>query len=39
MKIVLSDLAEADFDSILEYTLGKWGERQVLKYNRLIQEG
>jgi len=24
MKIELSDLAKADFDSILEYTLGRW---------------
>lgn len=39
MSVVLSDLAQADFTSILEYTLSRWGERQVLKYNQLIQEG
>jgi len=39
MKVVLSDLAQADFNSILEYTLVRWGERQVHKYNQLIQEG
>jgi len=39
MKIVLSNLAQTDFDSIIEYTLSRWGEKQVFKYNQLIQEG
>jgi len=39
MDIVLSDLAKADFEAIQVYTLAKWGERQVRKYEQLIQEG
>jgi len=36
MKLILSDAAKADMDSILEYTLVECGINQMLKYEELL---
>jgi len=39
MKLVISKPAKEDFENILSYTFGQWGERQMYKYEELLNEG
>jgi len=39
MKLVISKPAQNDFNNILSYTFGQWGERQMYKYEELLNDG
>ena len=38
MLVELTDLAKSDIKSILNYTEGQWGKRQMEKYNYLLYD-
>jgi len=39
MLVELTDLAKSDIQSILDYTKGQWGKKQMNKYNNLLFDG
>lgn len=39
MRLVISIPAKSDIESILDYTFGQWGIRQMFKYEQLINDG